>query len=605
MPFQSEKLDGILHLTLDTPGSAVNIFNYETAAQTLMLMANINPRHTRAVVIRSAKPTSFINGVGLLLMTSAKSELDVATAGQLFRDAFAAVRQCPVPVITALRGMTWGCGVEFMLNAGYRIAADSWDTHFYMPELTHYLFVPAFRATRHLPETVGLERSIDMLLWGERWGAAAAAERGLINESAPAEQFNRAVEAFTGKVLRGEVKSCVGPRDPALRQADAARAPELAARARERIAELPATHQPVYEKTLDLLVEAATSNVGSDHAARELGACGQTGTQAVCKAALGFFFIRQMAASQASLGAPSTLQRFGIFFANPKSDVHFGQWARQLEERRQLEVAFGRPTDAGQPSICFTSGSAADERDATITIPCAFELDAVRPDADVAMWKLPDCDFIEFSERTPGFLRQQAPYLVLHLQRVGYQVALAQGATWLAAPRLVLAFVRPQVRYLLAGGKSAVMEATLRAEGFERRTAELIARVGQAGAARALVQSGAGTADEVRQALDTLTTRSPPSNEVPDPGLAAAVHLELLSAALELIEEGYQRPLYVDLTARELVGYPLQVCSLCSHLTPRVAAGAVERLSGQPGVISERAEARIRGWVARGRPFYR
>src|ERR671932_1822286 len=65
---------GILYLTLDTRGSSVNVFTPAVALELERELAKGLANGARAVVLQSAKPGSFINGVGLLLAASLHAE---------------------------------------------------------------------------------------------------------------------------------------------------------------------------------------------------------------------------------------------------------------------------------------------------------------------------------------------------------------------------------------------------------------------------------------------------------------------------------------------------------------------------------------------------
>src|SRR5262245_50626829 len=114
MPYTITSRGPVLTLTLDTPGCAVNVFNRASAEQLLAVLSDL-PAGTRVVVFDSAKPDSFINGVGLMLIQAARSRETIREAAVLFRRAYHAVRDCPVPTVAAVRGNCWGCGMEFAL----------------------------------------------------------------------------------------------------------------------------------------------------------------------------------------------------------------------------------------------------------------------------------------------------------------------------------------------------------------------------------------------------------------------------------------------------------------------------------------------------------
>ncbi|HJQ83628.1 MAG TPA: enoyl-CoA hydratase/isomerase family protein, partial [Candidatus Binatia bacterium] len=203
MPFAVAARDGVLTLTLDTPGSPVNVFNHETARQLLDVMAGVSPANTRLIVFESAKPGSFINGVGLLLAQATRTMADVERAAAPPWAAYRAVRESPVPTVAVVRGSCFGCGVEFALNCTYRIASDGADTTFYMTELNDYLFIPLFGSTWNLPAAVGLGAAIDLLLWGERWDGATAGAQGLVDAVVPDDAVAAGRDRFVARLLAG------------------------------------------------------------------------------------------------------------------------------------------------------------------------------------------------------------------------------------------------------------------------------------------------------------------------------------------------------------------------------------------------------------------
>ena len=175
---------GILHLTLDTPGSSVNVFTPAIALQLETELQRGLAAGARAVVLRSGKQGSFVNGVGLLLAASSHSrDAAMERAGTVQR-CYESLAAAPVPTIAAIEGNCYGCGLELALTCDYRIARDSFDTHFYMPELRDYAFIPLFGGTQRLPRLLGLPAAMDVLL-GERVDARHALRLGLVDRLAP------------------------------------------------------------------------------------------------------------------------------------------------------------------------------------------------------------------------------------------------------------------------------------------------------------------------------------------------------------------------------------------------------------------------------------
>lgn len=170
----------VLHLTLDTPGSSVNVFTPAIALELASELRKGLAAGARAVVLRSAKQGSFINGVGLLLAASSHSRDAAMERARSVQSCYEALAAAPVPTIAAIEGNCYGCGLELALTCDYRIARDSYDTHFYMPELRDYAFIPLFGGTQRLPRLLGLSTAMDVLL-GERVDARRARRIGLID----------------------------------------------------------------------------------------------------------------------------------------------------------------------------------------------------------------------------------------------------------------------------------------------------------------------------------------------------------------------------------------------------------------------------------------
>src|SRR5438874_915107 len=204
---------GVLYLTLDTRGSSVNVFTPAVALELERELEAGLAAGARAVVLQSAKPGSFVNGVGLLLAASSHAQGAAMERAHILRRCYERLAAAPVPTIAAIEGNCYGCGLELALACDYRIARDSYDTHFYMPELRDYAFVPLFGATQRLPRLLGLRRAMEVLL-GERLDARRAARIGLIDRLAPAQGV-----AATLRSLLSTLRARHWPkRPPALRK---------------------------------------------------------------------------------------------------------------------------------------------------------------------------------------------------------------------------------------------------------------------------------------------------------------------------------------------------------------------------------------------------
>ncbi len=91
------------------------------------------------------------------------------------------------PVIAAVQGLCTGSGVELILGADFRIAAD--NARFSLPEVQLGLS-PDMGGTSRLTRLVGLGQAKRLILTGEEVDAQEALRIGLVEVVVPAEELN-------------------------------------------------------------------------------------------------------------------------------------------------------------------------------------------------------------------------------------------------------------------------------------------------------------------------------------------------------------------------------------------------------------------------------
>jgi enoyl-CoA hydratase/carnithine racemase len=100
----------------------------------------------------------------------------------VFQEAFAALRELPVPVIAAVEGFALGGGCELALSADLIVASAS--AVFGLPEVGIGL-IPGEGGTQLLPRRIGFGRAADLLLTGRRVDAQEALRMGLADRLVP------------------------------------------------------------------------------------------------------------------------------------------------------------------------------------------------------------------------------------------------------------------------------------------------------------------------------------------------------------------------------------------------------------------------------------
>ncbi len=302
MPISSETKGQYLYVWFDTPFSEINIFDHPTAHALTEVMKAVDPDVHRAVLFLSRKPASFINGVGLLLASAIKTVDEAVKLTAPTRQAYLAVKTCPIPTVAVVKGNCFGCGVEFISHCTYRIAIASAETYFYMTELAEYLFVPAFGGTQLLPPLVGLEKASDFVLWGEKWDATSAKRFGLVSRVIPLKNWENELAISLPTLLAQYLKK---HRPPSVHET-------FWDSIESRLSALPLQVQKVYRDTFHLLqIGAKSQDFNELTSRRELKTSAESVMRPESKKAQGFFFVRQSARILAERGrlesVPSTL----------------------------------------------------------------------------------------------------------------------------------------------------------------------------------------------------------------------------------------------------------------------------------------------------------
>ncbi|HEY1750068.1 MAG TPA: enoyl-CoA hydratase [Caulobacteraceae bacterium] len=151
----------------------------------------------RAVIVTGAGERAFAGGVDIREMAAIEGP-DAARAFILqVHGICAAVRAIPVPVIARVQGYCFGGALELACACDLRIAAET--ARFGMPEVR--LGIPSVVEAALLPLLIGWGRTRRLLMTGETIDAATALAWGLVEQVAPADGLDVAVEACLADIL--------------------------------------------------------------------------------------------------------------------------------------------------------------------------------------------------------------------------------------------------------------------------------------------------------------------------------------------------------------------------------------------------------------------
>jgi enoyl-CoA hydratase/carnithine racemase len=559
---------GILYLTLDTPGAAVNVLTLDTAASLREALGEVDRATVRAVVLQSAKPGSFLNGAGLLMLSrTVRSVEEISRIAEPVRQAYRALKACPVPTVAAIRGNCYGCGVELSLQCRYRLASDDRDTRFYMTELADYLMIPTFGATQDLPPLLGLDHAAEFLLWGPRWSARMALERGLVDGCFEAGDFDRDVEGFVEAVASTGHASA--PRRP-LPEAPAGDLDMVRKRTGDRIRRLPPAYRDLYGTCFDLLQTAD----GDEGYAREAREAARSALAPLSRAATPFFFMRQAARTLALAGdreAPGS---------SSSLETSAGRLADLCAELS------GRTIAPVVPSERF-SAEAFDMREGVVVH---------------APFRGLGIEVVEVASIGAADSAAAQAVSTALVSRY-FSVLRTRPHRTFVLDDLLSAWLAPQLAYLRHGGDPSDLAASLRSFGFTRFPGDWVGALGTT-ALLALARRDGSTDEESAQTLLSL----PPSTSADgddDPIVIRALLVSLGAfAASSLRDRSVPHVTFVDVAARDVIDFPLLHTSLCRYLTLARCAELLQCAATFRRLVSSESMSSFEQFTDRGRPFY-
>ena len=193
--------DKIATLTFDREGSSANLFDTATLDELASKIDAIQRESDlTGLIIVSAKPNIFIAGADLKQLSTAKGEQlsEMITVGQ---QVFNRIADLPITTVAAIHGACVGGGFELALACDWRVASDGSATRIGLPE-TQLGILPAWGGSTRLPDLIGLQDALKLILAGKIVKAPDAKRRGLVDSVVPHEHLITEATKCVGKGKR-------------------------------------------------------------------------------------------------------------------------------------------------------------------------------------------------------------------------------------------------------------------------------------------------------------------------------------------------------------------------------------------------------------------
>lgn len=196
--------DGITTLTLNRP-EVMNALCAQMRAE-LTEAVSQPAAGTRCLVITGAG-RAFCSGQDL---NDSEAALDFETVlREEYEPMIHAIRQAPVPVISAVNGIAAGAGANLALTADVVIAARSAS---FLQAFTRIGLLPDAGGTFTLPRQIGHARAMGAMLFADKISADQAADWGMIWESVADDAFADHIHRRATALAQGPTRAFLAVR---------------------------------------------------------------------------------------------------------------------------------------------------------------------------------------------------------------------------------------------------------------------------------------------------------------------------------------------------------------------------------------------------------
>lgn len=176
-----EKVGEIAVITFDDPTNKVNTLHSRLTPEFEAMLSRIQADSTcRGVVIISGKESCFVAGADIEELSTAPDAQAVEQLSRKGQALFATLDAFPIPVVAAIHGACLGGGLELALACDYRIATTAPSTVLGLPEVMLGL-LPGAGGTQRLPQLVGIQAALQMMLAGNSLRPEKAYRMGLVD----------------------------------------------------------------------------------------------------------------------------------------------------------------------------------------------------------------------------------------------------------------------------------------------------------------------------------------------------------------------------------------------------------------------------------------
>lgn len=191
--FRFEKADGVATVTLNRP-EKLNPLTFESYADLRDLLGELPHQQDVRVLVIRGEGRGFCGGgdvneiIGELIKMEPR---DLMRFTKMTGDVIRAMRECPIPIITAIHGIAAGAGAVIALASDFRVVSTSGRFAFLFTKVG--LSGGDMGAAYLLPRVIGLGRATELLMLGGTIDSATADRYGLASRLVGDDEIDSAV----------------------------------------------------------------------------------------------------------------------------------------------------------------------------------------------------------------------------------------------------------------------------------------------------------------------------------------------------------------------------------------------------------------------------
>ena len=197
MPIRTTVEGRIAEVLLDHP--PVNAFDSAGWAELARTITEVGEREDVSVVLLAAEGRGFCAGVDIKEL--ARDSKLITKVNKGCYDSFAAIHDCPDPVVAAAHGFVLGGGIGLVGSCDVILASD--DATFGLPEIDR----GALGAASHLLRMFPIQKVRKMLYTGEPITAAEAYRLGALEAVVPRAELRATARALAAKIATKSPKA--------------------------------------------------------------------------------------------------------------------------------------------------------------------------------------------------------------------------------------------------------------------------------------------------------------------------------------------------------------------------------------------------------------